>query len=218
MKTLSLIFSFLSISIFSFSQDMIIRTNGQNIDCKVISIDSNYVNISYYHGNQEIKTRIELDKVLKIVYEGESSIGTITPDSIYAKKESGFYNYYYKEMKIDKSEVKRIVGMNSQAYKEIKKINANIATGVVFAVAGAVLITIPIVQATSESYFKKPKWFLAAGGGVLMVLAVPINLNNRSYLHNAIEIYNEGLNKTSMEKTELLFGFTENGLGFRLIF
>ena len=84
MKKLLLILSLISISFSCFSQDKIIRKNGNIIECKVLSVDSIYVNFNLQHGNSEVKT---VGKTLPTVRKGimiqpKATTSTATPAAI----------------------------------------------------------------------------------------------------------------------------------------
>ena len=63
MKTLALIFGFILISLSGFSQDLIIRTNGTTLECRIISVDSTYANFTFWNGSLQVETRLEMARL-----------------------------------------------------------------------------------------------------------------------------------------------------------
>jgi len=68
MRKLSLFFLLFGCLFASFAQDIILRTNGDNIPCKITNADSSTVYFSIYRDGNEIATSIEKSKIKEIRY------------------------------------------------------------------------------------------------------------------------------------------------------
>lgn len=215
MKKLLLILSLIIISFHCFSQDRIIRKDGRTIECEVLSVDSTYVNFKLLHGSTYIETRLEMDQVEDIQYEGYYDPRTIEPDIILVKKEGVSYKYYIGNRSLSNSELSGLLSLNQLAYAKYKKAQASNGGAMVFGFIGGALIGWPIGTAIGGG---NPNWYLAAAGGGFILLSIPFSLDARENLHSAIDIYNEGLNKTSYVKPKVFLGFSQNGVGIRLVF
>ena len=82
--------------------------------------------------------------------------------------------------------------------------------GSVLAFAGGFMVGWSIGAIVSG---KDTQWYLAGAGAFLIVLSIPTSIGARKNLHEAIDIYNSGLQKTSMIKKEIIFGFNNEGFG-----
>lgn len=215
MKTLFLIFGFIVISFSCFSQDLIVRTNGNTIDCKIISVDSVNVSFTYRHRDMEVETKLAMNLIEKIIYEGETNQSIIIPDSIYLKKVSGKFQYIHNEKPLNNNQLYGLLSLNKLATVELQKANSSRAAAMIFGFAGGFMIGWPLGTLIAGG---EPKWYLAGIGGGLILLSIPFSLEAKSNIRDAVDIYNEGIKNTSMVKMQLLLGFTQNGIGVRLIF
>lgn len=68
-RYLLLLVSFLMISI-AYAQDQIIRKSGQEIKCKITSVDSTKINLIYTRGEVSSNTNINLKDVSSYTYDG----------------------------------------------------------------------------------------------------------------------------------------------------
>jgi len=217
MKTYISISIFLLFSVHCSSQDAIIRTNGERIDCEILSIDSTNVYFYLTNGNRNVKTSLSQDKIEKIYYnyKGEFDENTSTPDSILMRREGLTYKYYHKGIILSNIELSGILSLNQSAFQEFKSARSSIAMTYILGFSGGFLIGWPIGTAIAG---KDPQWYMAAIGGGLILLSIPFSRDAKMKTHNAIDIYNGGLSKASYIKKEVLLGFTTNGIGVCLIF
>ena len=207
------IFAGILLTLVSFqgiSQDLIIRTNGDYIYCHILKIDSVNVYLKLIKADNKIDTHISLDKVKEIIYKKDLNKITQTPDSIFYIKESSGYSYHHKGKLIYYKNIDALLSFNPNAYKSFKEYRDNKMIGSVFGFAGGFMVGLYLGAAVSG---KDPQWYIAGAGAFLIVLSIPISIGARKNLHEAIDIYNSGLQKTSMIKKEIIFGFNNEGLG-----
>ena len=207
------IFAGILLTLVSFqgiSQDLIIRTNEDYIYCDILKTDSVNVYLQIIKADNKIDTHISLDKVKEIIYKKDLNKITQTPDSIFYIKESSGYSYHHKGKLIYYKNIKALLSLNPNAYKSLKKFKDNKMIGSVFAFAGGFMVGCTLGAIVSG---KDPQWYLAGAGAFLIVLSIPTSIGARKNLHKAIDIYNSGLQKTSMIKKEIIFGFNNEGLG-----
>jgi hypothetical protein len=66
MKKYLLLIMLLTSSLCAFSQDIIVRSNGQMINCKVLEVDSSYV--YFIMGKKNIRTNLSKSEIREIQY------------------------------------------------------------------------------------------------------------------------------------------------------
>lgn len=215
MTKILLILGLVSFSFQVFAQDVIIRKNGTTIDCEVIDVDSSYVNFKILHGDSEVQTRLKMDEVEKIVYEGEYDFTTSdTPSEITIKK-GLTTRYYHQGVPLTNPELAGLLSLNKAAHAEYKKSKGSMAGAMILSFAGGFCIGWPIGTAIAGG---DANWTLAAIGGGLILLSIPFTLDANKKVENAIDIYNGGLSRSSSAKPKVLLGFSPNGAGIRLVF
>jgi hypothetical protein len=68
MKTIIAVISLLASTLYSFAQDVIIRTNGVRIDCKITKVDSTTIYLNLHRNGNELQTSISKSEVKQIIY------------------------------------------------------------------------------------------------------------------------------------------------------
>lgn len=219
-KIFLLIFCFITISYKCLAQDWIEKTDGNLIKCEVLRVDSTSAHIIHNQGDQKIETYISADQIKSIAYDGESIPASFTLDSIHIEKAFGRNLYYFKGVEFQRSELKRILKLNDKAQLELNKINAHKAISIVCCIAGTLVVAGGYMTGSNpyiESEIHSSDLYVT--GGVMIALAIPVYFSSIPKWHKAIDYYNAGLNKTSpVGKAEIRFGFTQNGIGVRMVF
>ena len=83
-------------------------------------------------------------------------------------------------------------------------------------------ITSVNTQAAKEMKIAKSNYtFSTIFGGIgagIALLAIPVSLSSAKHTKNAVQIYNKGLQHSSLPNREVRFGSTQNGVGVRITF
>lgn len=140
MKKILFLFVFL-LPLLAFSQDIIVRTNGQKIKCKVLRQDSTKVYLNYAANNGKmIETYIPLDQIDTIKHEQVIPYHTYFPDRIslglgigisYGALGGGLTIYPQKNIGVFGNIGYAIIGVGYNVgikLRGIKKINTSIVT------------------------------------------------------------------------------------------
>jgi hypothetical protein len=210
-----LIFFLISISLISKSQDLIVRNNGDNIACKVVKKDSVYVYFEHEFNNKKLESHLPIGAIKEIIYNMDSRNITQIPDSIKFIKKGGGIKYYHNDIEISGRQLGGLIGLNPAAYQEYKNYNQGKNFSSFLGFVGGFMVGWNISKLIRQ---EDPNWYVMGGGAGFIVFSIPISLGARSQLHKSIEIYNSGLNYSSSEEKEVIFGLNETGLGFKLKF
>lgn len=198
-----------------FSQDLIIKKDGNILECRILKTDSFNVFFKYIRDDKEIDTYLSLDKVKELVYEADIKNVTQTPDVITYVKSDGMYKYYHKNRMINTRVLSGLLSLNNAAYEQYKEYRGNKALSNIFGFAGGFLMGWNIGHIIIG---QEPNWYVFGGGAFLALISVPISFNAIDYLHNAIDLYNRGLKSTSSVKKEVIFGLHNGKPGLRIMF
>lgn len=104
---------------------------------------------------------------------------------------------------------------NDEAYKEMKIAKRNFDAGTILGVTGGFMVGWPIGTALGGG---KPNWAMAGIGAGLIAISIPFSVAYTRHAKNAVRIYNSGLKKLGLNKTEIRFGLTYSGVGVRMTF
>lgn len=215
MKKYLFILCIISVSTYCFSQDKIIRKNGNTIDCDIVSVDSVNVHFKFQRGDAEVETLLPMNEVEKILYEGDFDPNTSTASKIVIKHLGLTTKYYHNDIPLTNTELAGLLSLNKLAFEEYKKSRGSAATATFFSCVGGGLIGWPIGTALAGA---ETNWWLAAGGAGLILLSIPISIDAKEKVFDAVEIYNEGMAETSELKPKVMLGFSQNGIGIRMVF
>ena len=64
----------------------------------------------------------------------------------------------------------------------------------------------------------KANWTIGGIGGGLVAVSIPLGISANQKVKKAVEMYNDGLTTTSLRRTQVYFGASQNGVGLRLQF
>lgn len=214
MRKIFLLIAFLLFNLNLFSQDILVRTNGDRINCKIISIDSVNVNFSYDRNGTEINTNIRKEQLKDIIYE--SSSGQHNSDSITMKKVVGGYHFYQGDKRLNISQLVKTMESNELAYNEMKAAQTNNTIASIFGFSGGFLVGWTLGTAVAGG---EPNWVLAGVGAGLILISIPITQKFNEQAKTAVDSFNTGINTGSFwKKTELKFAMSGNGIGLILNF
>ena len=204
----------LTFATYSFSQDIIIRTNGDTVDCNITRIDSVNVYFSLYKNGREIFTSLNKSQIQEIRHGSFSESNT--PDSITMKKVFGGYKFYLGDRILNMSNLINTMRPNEQAYYEIKAAQSTYTIASIFSFAGGFLVGWPLGTAIAGG---DPNWTLAGIGAGLIIISIPITQKFIKQTKGAVKTYNQGLQAGSLwNNTELKLSMTSYGAGIILKF
>lgn len=144
------------------------------------------------------------------------AFGQAPTDSIRMEKIFGGYQFYQGNNRLKMSQLVRIMQPNEQAYKEIKAAQSTNTIASVIGGIGGFMVgwTLGTVAGGGE-----PIWAMAGVGAGLIAVAIPISHKFNKQAKTAVNTFNGGLKTSSLlNKTELEFACTENGIGLVLKF
>ncbi len=214
MKTFFLIIGLVIISMHAFSQDLIIKKDGERFRCKIISEDSIKVTFRLNKETGEITTFIHKLELQNIVYEKDITAGTFV-DSILIEKGILDTRYYYLCNVLTAKEMSKVLKKNELAYKKFRTAKDIGIVGSVLLSAGSFILGWSAGTAMSEKEVIKP--LLAIGGG-LVAVSIPFIVINRQQTNKAVDIYNNGLVSPSLRNPAFKFGIKNIGISLAVSF
>lgn len=135
-------------------------------------------------------------------------------DSIIVKKEFG--TVFLKDgTKLSPRLLLELTESNKEAYKEMKIAKQNFDLASVFGFAGGFMVGWPIGTALGGG---KPNWAMAGVGAGLIAISIPFSTAYTRHAKNAVRAYNSGLKQLGLNKAEVKFGLTFNGVGVKIAF
>ncbi len=212
------LFFLITIAIVYFSdcqsQDIIIMRNGNKIECHITKEDSMNVYFSTMVRENEVNTYLPRVEIEKIIYEKDKT--QISSSDVILVEKSGLgYQYSLNGKILNLNELSNLLQSNNQARIKLDEAKNTSRMANILAFAGGALIGYPVGVALRGG---KPNWVLAGIGTGLVILTIPIVQSAEKQCKEAVDIYNNGIRKSSMIKKELKFVFTSNGMGLCMRF
>ena len=137
-------------------------------------------------------------------------------DSIEIVKVFGGYHFYQHDKRLNMRELVKIMEPNEVAFKHIKSAQSNNTMATIVGAIGGFLVGWPVGTALGGG---DPNWTMAAIGGGLIVVSIPIITKANKQSRLAIAAYNEGLKTTSFNvKHQISPGIASKRIGFTLSF
>jgi hypothetical protein len=193
-----------------YSQDIIIKNNGDKISCEISREDSLNVYFILKQNNREVNTYLSRNEIQKIIYK-YGPPHTSNSDSIFLRNNQG----HYKGQILTRKEFVELLKTNDEAFKKYKSSKASGKISNWLAFIGGYCIGWPIGTAIGGG---EPEWGLVAVGGGILVAAIPIAMISNDLFKEAVTIYNNGISKNHQSNKELKIGFTGNGIKLCLRF
>lgn len=106
-------------------------------------------------------------------------------------------------------DVLEMMRVNPVAHDEFKRARSNYSVAGVLGFTGAILVAVPLVTAVAGG---DPEWGLAAAGGALILVSVPLNWSFQRHAQNALDEYNK-----QFESTRIRSNLYITGTGARLV-
>ncbi len=214
MRTLTILFSLFSFSLNIFSQAVIVRNNGESVECKITKIDSLNVYFDIEKNDKIFSTVLKKSEINEIIYN--RPFDNPLNDSIGIERGFGEYKYIKGGKQLNIYQLARTMRPNEQAYKKVKLAPTMHVTEMVLSCAGGFLIGWPVGTMLGGGNFD---WSLARIGIGFIAVAIPIEVVFKIKVKQAIDIYNSGLQTSSLnKKSEIYLSLTENGVGLMLRF
>jgi len=137
-----------------------------------------------------------------------------TSDSVFVYRGFLGYKYVYHDARLNFNQLPEILEDNQEAYQLIKKARTHHTFSSIISGTGGFLIGWQLGTALVGG---DPNWTMAAIGGGLIVVSIPLYTTAAKKSLDAIDLYNSGLTPTSF-KLQMNFEVTSNGIGICLRF
>ncbi len=139
-----------------------------------------------------------------------------TCDTIVIQKNRSHYQFYQNDELLTPKKMRHLMQDDAEAMKYLSRANANYSGAMIFAYAGGFLIGWPLGTALGGG---EPEWGLAAAGGGLLLLTIPLATGFKKNTLKAVEIYNKNrITKSDEVAWKLTTGMTACGPGIILQF
>jgi len=135
-------------------------------------------------------------------------------DSIFVAKNFWGYKFYQKDTRLNINALPIIMDDNIDALSIVTKAKTNNIISAIIGGTGGFLIGLQLGTAIVGG---ESNWTVAAIGGGLVVISIPISSRAINQSIEAINLYNAGLQETS-NRLYLKMGLTQTGVGLKLIF
>ena len=232
MKKITVLVFMSLMAIVSLAQDIIITTNKEKIEAKVLEVSSSaikYKNYSYLDGPTFV---LETDKIVCIAYEDDNvdlltpikndksinsmlTLNTSNDENLgYITKVGGLYTLYTKDSKTPmdkKAYVNFIKNNSSEAWSEWKKGTTLMNTGWgLFAggIASTFFIGLPLLFEVDEGLGIS---FFCIGSSAT-IASIPLLSVGAKKRNNSYKNYNQ------QTAAQLILGGSQNGVGLRITF
>lgn len=147
---------------------------------------------------------------------GTFAFGQSYSDSITVERVFGGYQFYQNNQRLSVNKLVKAMRSNEIAYSQVKSARSANTFATILGYAGGFMLGWPIGTSLGGG---DPNWTLAAIGGGLIVVAIPINHSFNKKARQAIGTFNEGLQTSSFwQRSELRFTVSGNTLGLKLKF
>ena len=135
-------------------------------------------------------------------------------DSIQKVKVSMGYRYEQSGHILTMREIEYIMKDNHEATLYLKNAKTLNAFYNIISFAGGAMIGYPIGYGSSTGYYN---WTVFAIGCGLVIISIPISISTHNKLKMAVDTYNKKNKSTgSIDKFDMRFGITQNGIGLTM--
>ncbi len=142
------------------------------------------------------------------------SKGQAPSDSVIVNKSVFGYKFFHHDNRINFNQLPAILNENHEAQQLIRKAKTTNTVASIISGVGGFMVGWQLGAALVGG---EPNWNMAAVGGGLTLIAIPIGSKSNKQAIQAIGIYNEGLSSSS-HRPQLFLGASGNGIGMRLNF
>ncbi len=150
-----------------------------------------------------------------IIFMGFISAKAQTPsDSVFVHKNFWGYKFYQKDARLNFNQLPYIMESDQEAYLLIKKArNINTISSIISGTGGFLIGW----QLGTALFGGEVNWTMAAIGGGLIVVSIPIYSKSYKKSLQAVDIYNAGIS-ASRRQPRMVVGTMQHGIGVRLEF
>jgi hypothetical protein len=135
-------------------------------------------------------------------------------DSIYIAKNFWGYKFYHQNERLNINQLPLLMEDNPEALDiMVKAKNRHVLSSIVSG-AGGFLIGLQLANTIIGG---EPNWTMAAIGGGLVIVSIPIYSKSYKLSSGAVNIHNSQLH-ASLPKSQLRFGISGSGFGMKCFF
>lgn len=142
------------------------------------------------------------------------SKGQSTADSVFIHKKIIGYNFFHRNTRINFNQLPNIMDNNQEARQIIKKAKTMNSVASIISGVGGFMIG---WQLGASIVGGEPNWSVAALGGGLVLISIPISVKSYKQTLQAIEMYNSGLTAGD-NRPQLFLSGSSNYIGLKLKF
>ncbi len=136
-------------------------------------------------------------------------------DSVYVAKSFWGNRFYHQGERLNINQLAPLLHENSEADILATKAKNKSVLSSILGGAGGFLIGLQLANAIIGG---EPNWTVAAVGGGLVVVSIPIFSRSNQLSNQAVDIYNAQLVAKRSAKPQLIFGMSRYGPGVKLHF
>jgi hypothetical protein len=132
-------------------------------------------------------------------------------DTITIKKSA----FYYNGKLLTPKKLVEITKPNPIAFEKMQQAQKNYIPALILSSAGGFAIGYPLGGLIGGN---KMNWTLFGIGAGLVAISIPFSTAYNKHAKDAVNIYNQGIQKTSFRKVKLEGNLSNNGIGLKLSF
>lgn len=136
-------------------------------------------------------------------------------DEIIVQKRGLAFTYYQNGRQLKNNELLHLLDNNPEAKKELKKAHRNMMPARALSYTGGLILAYPISAHIGGGV---PSWSMAGIGAGLLFLSLPFTGAVMKREHQAIYVYNGGLQYVSKPKVNMEFGYEQKGATLKVSF
>ncbi|MCB2209215.1 MAG: hypothetical protein KQH67_13065 [Bacteroidetes bacterium] len=226
MKNLTLLAITLFIASLSFSQDVITKTDGTEIEAIVLKVSDDEIEYRKFDNQEGPIYSVSRDKVFMINYSNGSKDvfpidnlqDTVKVESSSIDEEELVYHrgVWYKGKKINTKQIRELYSDYPDALKEYNKSKALMGLSIPMAFVGGGLLGYSLAYSAFEGPVPIGFWIT---GGVFTTLGIIAGAAADGKVKSSVKIYNRALKySNSTSYIDVKFGLTQYGIGVNLRF
>ena len=221
MKSILFLLFTVFLTSFGFSQDIITKTDGNQIEAVVIKVSEDEIEYKRFDNQEGPVYVIDKDKVFMINYSNGSKDvfpiqnlqDTIQVETETTESEELIYDkgVWYKGKKIKSKEIRSLYANYPEARRAYNGSKILGGLSIPFAVVGGGFLGYGLGMAITGNYVPPGFWIV---GGTFTVLTIITAVSADSKVKKSVKIYNRSIkysNNTS--NLNIKFGFTQYGIG-----
>lgn len=136
-------------------------------------------------------------------------------DEIIVQKRGLTFAYYHNGRQLRNNELLYLLDDNPEAKKELKKAHRNMMPARVLSYTGGLILAYPISAHIAGG---TPSWTMAGIGAGLLFLSLPFTGAVMKREHQAIYVYNGGLQYAAKPRVNMEFGYEQKGATLKISF